>query len=134
MGIFRFLVSLVGGRLNLLLYSVLLGSVGALGIYLFIYINEAAENKILVQELRKDIVFLEQELDAKDRVIEIQEENILIINEVLDERDDEIQFLKVEFDKLRMNLGEDASDSAPESLKELIRRLKEREKENTEIE
>lgn len=111
-------------------FKLLLGTAGVitiavLGFNVYNGILEAGRNQVLIEELRQDIVTLEQELAAKDITIEIQQENAKIVSDILSERDAEITNLQRQLRSVLANLGEDQNDEAAESLRETLRRLQE---------
>ena len=121
---FGFLINLLGGKLNFTLYAVAAIALAGVGWQVASYISDHEKNKVIIAQLEKDISILESAIANKDAIINIQKKNIENINTVIDERDKKLEELENKVVELT-NLGDDANDEAAESLKELIRRLKE---------
>lgn len=79
-------------------------------------IQENGANRIVIQSQQASLA-------AKDKVIEAQEKQRLLMEYVLQARDQEIQQLNDKMENLTDNLGDDVDDQAADSIKELIKRL-----------
>jgi predicted nucleic acid-binding Zn-ribbon protein len=101
---------------KLVLYGI--GFLAVAGIVLNIYLTYQELDKIKIENgaLRSDLA-------VASRAIDTLETNIENINITLEKRDEQLSDLREELDNITVDLGSDSNDLAPESLRELIRRL-----------
>lgn len=87
-------------------------------------ITENATNKVLIEQYRKNELVLLQTIQSKDLMIALKDKVISITNDTIVKRDSEIDKLNITFEGIvNPSLGTDLYDPAPESLKELMRRI-----------
>lgn len=74
-------------------------------------------------QYKAQIALLEYNIKTKDNQIDSLREAFKLTNELVTERDKELKDLIEKMKDNLINLGDDADDQAPESLKEYFRRL-----------
>lgn len=106
-----------GININLIIYFIifLIVSYGAYTLYGTITDN-ARLNAIVIQQ--------EAALKNQQKTIELQKQTEQIKNDIILERDKNIDELNTRLQDIASDLGKDSTDQAPESIKELFRRLK----------
>ena len=107
----------VVGNAKLFIYGAILVSVLTVG---WKFVSVIQENAVKDAAIEIQRVSLEE----KDKAIQSLEDLIKLNEEILEERDIELEDLANQLEGLTENLGDDSEDQAPESIKELFRRLK----------
>lgn len=91
------------------------------------YIRTSAQNEIRVEQYKANEEVYQELIDSKNDIIELQKQSEEIASDVLTERDHSIDELRDRKDQIVSDdLGSDLKDQAPESIKELIRRMSEK--------
>lgn len=89
-------------------------------------IQDSARNEVRIEQYRRNEEALRMLLRDRQRMIEVQREQGRALDELTAERDAILLQLRERSRKaIEKPLGPDQNDLAPESLRELIRRLKE---------
>lgn len=89
---------------------------------LFIYkfygvIKENGENRIIIENLEQNVERQKQALQKMELIIKLNEQSLIL-------RDKQVEKLEKELENATVDLGEDSTDAAPDSIKELFRRLR----------
>ena len=110
------LSSLFINNFKYIMYAVVALAIVMLAYKLYDTIRENGANKIVIEQQEAAIRAQKQFIDNLNKDIKLKED-------VIQERDDELQALNERLENITDNLGVDEGDDAAESLKELFRRL-----------
>jgi len=103
-------------------FGLLLGSTALWNGYQ--YIRNSAQNEVRIEQLISDKEALTRTIEQQNRVIEFQKTLVTIADKTISDRDSEVEALRDRYRSLStQDLGDDLNDQAPDSLKELIRRM-----------
>lgn len=88
------------------------------------YIRSSAQNEIRIEQYQERETLLRQVIADQTKALDLIQKATVILDEVTVQRDLELDALEKKYTNIVSDdLGDDLNDQAPESLKELIRRM-----------